>query len=208
LQVLNTGYQSLWETIAKKDLLDIKLGVRVKSIDRDLKGDKTSPIVICGSDAEGEELKIECDFLVLACDYKQFLEVFTDTTDQEAELFQSYGTKGFIHSIMELPLDPNEKRSFAFYPEVLTADQEGKLYNIRNPKKMFALDESKDSTRRVITAQLYNSPVPNDRLDEAASAALAHLKEMGVNVEEVKVIKQCSWEYFPHFRPVGHNFLV
>jgi hypothetical protein len=206
-QVLTSGYQLIWETIAKQDLLDIKLGVHVKSIDRNLKGDRKSPIVISGTNSDGDEFKMECDFLIIACDYKQFSEVFSDTTDEEAELFNSYGTKGLVQSIMELPLtvNPKEQRCVQFYADVLSPDQEGKIFSIRNPKKMFLLDDSKDTHRTVLACQLYNKAVPSDRLGEVTAAAMAHLKELGVNTDEVKVLKQCTWDYFPHFSLVGRS---
>lgn len=73
LQVIDTGYQPLWEGIASQSKLDIKFEVDIKSIRRGLGSTDSVKIDAVGPD--GSDLKFEADFLILACNFKHILPV-------------------------------------------------------------------------------------------------------------------------------------
>jgi protoporphyrinogen oxidase len=72
----NLGYQHLWERIVESRGLDVRTGVAIEEIDR------SGPIRVTTNHGA-----FEFDELVIACSPKDILEVVTDRTPEEEELF-------------------------------------------------------------------------------------------------------------------------
>jgi hypothetical protein len=170
LEILDVGYQGLWERVARR--LDVHIGVNIRSVERDHE-------IVVGTDADTWHF----DALVLTCPTEAAAR-FLDLDERERELFAQvvYNDYHVIGAIVRgLP-----RVRYAFIPEHLHRDSLG--------RPMFWFRRWRD--RDLVF--FYALARPEDSLASTAARVEEDVRRVGGTLVSVEVAK--PWRYFPHAR--------
>jgi hypothetical protein len=168
-EIPDSGYQGLWECIARR--LNVRHGIAIRSVSR---GDK---VVVVKSDME----QWCFDALVIACPFDEALN-FLDASDEEHALFTQLRWNDYRAVVVSVT-NFNDAR-YLFFPQHFTPDTRGRL--------MFAYKRWVDSNLRLF----YAFAMPSSSPEETAEEVKRTVRNLGGNVIQVHRIH--SWRYFPH----------
>ena len=205
-RMLPDGFETLWQTIAKKDALSVKLETTIHTIDRD---GQNGAIEIEFTDGVGTQQVETFDFLILTINLRSALSLFKNPTETEKRLFNAL--KGFTltTTLYESDAIPGYStadydKGIAYFPDTLRPSRNNEWYADRNDRHIFA--EVNDLQRRFgrqtrVAFQFSDqesSGVCAYNQDEAIAAKLkAAWAEEGI--KNPQIIEQFSWPYFMHF---------
>ncbi|CAE7039720.1 unnamed protein product, partial [Symbiodinium sp. KB8] len=84
--MLPEGYQKIWTTMAEHDAIDVRFGVQIKSIDRQLH-DEIAPVIIKYTQDSSEVIEEEYDFLIYSGPHAQAHKYVKDLVEKETSIF-------------------------------------------------------------------------------------------------------------------------
>eukprot|EP00438_Fugacium_kawagutii_P034655 Skav201621 [mRNA] locus=scaffold5983:38328:45523:- [translate_table: standard] len=140
--MLPEGYEKIWTTMAEKDGLDIRFGVDIMEIDRQL--DKEDAGVLVTYTQDGQKKTEEYDFLIYSGPHAHAKKFVKDVANQEQRIFSSL--KSFVLATTLYTSDPvkdytdKEHKSPIMYSADKMADssQDGSWYADRYDDLIFA----------------------------------------------------------------------
>ncbi len=173
LEILDGGYQGLWERVAER--LDVRRGEAVHKVDR---SDPAGTIVV-----ETTAGRHVFDALVLACPTDAAAQ-FLDATPEERELFAA--VQWIDYHVVGLRVERGPKARYGFFPKHFARTRAGEVVFFY---------------RRWLDRDLvlyYTLPRPGGTMAESTEAARTLVERLGSRVREVHVEK--AWRYFPHVK--------
>lgn len=177
----------------------MRLNTRVKSIDRSLKS-PSEPIRIVADAPEGEAT-FECDFLIYSSGLIHFSETVVDATDEEKEIFSSLRASCVASTLVQTRYD-QEGYWQCIWLQALTPDHPKEVYVARlSHKAVTGEEQKKGEPVTFMCGQLMPDYVPG-REEELKKIVVDHWEKFSVPKvprEEIKILKQSTCEYFPHF---------
>eukprot|EP00462_Mataza_sp_D1_P021030 CAMPEP_0175127690 /NCGR_PEP_ID=MMETSP0087-20121206/4521_1 /TAXON_ID=136419 /ORGANISM="Unknown Unknown, Strain D1" /LENGTH=510 /DNA_ID=CAMNT_0016409685 /DNA_START=139 /DNA_END=1669 /DNA_ORIENTATION=+ len=225
VQLVRTGFSSLWKSMVEKDKISVRYGVDIKSIDRSL-SDPCRPITVKAS-IEGKEETVEGDFLVFAAPTKLFPHLVNDATDFEKQIVDGLTSVGLhvnLFRTAKKPLIKNgservEESSLTFYPESLqpkyTPAPNGQVYAERNSVRAYAWDSDAEyKDRYVVTYQYFPKPIPEEESEATTRKAVEFItnETMTITATPSEPAPEClytkNWDYFPHFTQDAVNKML
>lgn len=171
-ELLDTGYQGLWERVARD--LDVRLDAAVKRVERD----RTSSAPIAIETTRG---RFEADALILACDLRAAL-AFLDVDDEERALFSRVRDVDYHVVATRLERPPNAR--YGFFPKAFDRSRAG--------EPIFFY-------RRFLESELvlvYTMPPAGTPLAASEERVLRALDRIGWRPRDVE--RTHAWSYFPH----------
>jgi len=206
LSVVKDGWQNLWKEITARDKLDIEFGVSIQKINRHL-DNLNEKIDITTYDEQKNEVKYECDFLILACPLKSSLEFLSDSTDLEKTILGSIVSFSVVTTLIEGPHREFENNHFGitFYYHRLNHADLGRIYAETNSQKLFLCP--KPSKRHAILYQIDNH-YDEQKMGHYREQLWEDLKQYQEDHTNVKVLDENHWDYFPHFtqEDINNNY--
>jgi len=198
VNVFKTGFQTLWEEIAKKDGLDIKFGTQIKKVNRNLQNPKEK-VVITAQNDKGEEVIYKCDFLMVACPLQFSLQFIEDTTPVEKELIGSIESFTVLTTLTEGPVRAAEAEPYGitYYYHRLTKGDTGRLYGESNNRNIYNIPDQ-DGKRYSVIYQMDLQYAP-EKAEEYRKKLWDDLKLLGETESTTKILDHNHWYYFPHF---------
>lgn len=210
IQMLPDGYETLWQTIATKDSLNIKLETTIQSINRSA---LDNTITIETKNSAGE-LQLETyDFLILTINLKNALRLLEDATETEQRLFNVL--KGFTLTSTLYESEPVAGYSTAdydkvvvYFPDVLASGRDNEWYADRNDRHIFAKAvgvEKCFGRQRRIAFQFSEQELPIEDIENHLFTQNTKIRSQLVaswakkGIKNPTIIEQFSWPYFMHF---------
>jgi predicted NAD/FAD-binding protein len=170
-ELLDEGYQGLWEKVARG--LDVRLGVTVRAIRR---GETISLDTSAGP--------LEHDALVLACPLDDALPAL-DATDEERALFSQIQYNPYHVVAVEMERAPRAR--YGFIARHLDRAHAGEV--------MFWYRRWMENE----LVLFYTLPAPGMTLGDTTAIVERTVGKMGGRVREV--LRTHEWRYFPHVGP-------
>jgi hypothetical protein len=192
LTMLPTGFQPLWQAMAKKDGLDIWFDTQIDVVRRP--GGK-QPHLVMGR-RNGRPFEIQCDFLVVTSNLPQAMATFLDARPEEHELFAGMRTRQLMTTLFEASPRPGAA-CIVYWPDVLRPGMDGRLYCTRDTRRCLAPETVDETQRSVHVAYQY--------VDEPGSIAEADLVRMldedlaAAGYQGVERLESHAWPYFTRF---------
>jgi predicted NAD/FAD-binding protein len=170
-ELLETGYQGLWERVAAP--LDVRLSTRIEAVRR---GEREIAL-----DLPGETLR--CDALVVTTPPEETLELL-DASDEELAVFGRAVCNDY--HVVAAVVDRPPGARYGFLPEHFHRERSGHV--------LFFY-------RRWLDRDLvlyYCLPPDGASLDSTVDTVTADVARMGGRL--VRVVRRHAWRYFPHVR--------
>ena len=169
LELLETGYQGLWERVASR--LDVRLGCRIEKVSRTERG-----VLVTASSREER-----FDALVLACPLDQAL-AFMDASSAETALFEK--VRYIDYHVVGVRMRRAPDARYGFFAENLRRENAGK------PSFFYRRWMDRD------LVLFYALPPQGQPIDASVAATEKLVRDLGGAVD--RVVVQRPWRYFPH----------
>lgn len=226
LTMLPEGYQAIWTTMAATDGLDVRLGVDVKSIDRQLDA-PDAPVKIYFAQG-GQDLQEEADFLINTAPHALANSYMPDLTESEKTIFDDLSYTVLVANLYKSDPIPGYNAEGVPAPimydiSVLGSESADGLWAVdRDDYQIFSGAPSRNGER--VGGQFFADPCaaddgPDDVLcnpdrfpnsDGFATSDLAPMVEVGLNSSiesrggaNVRIEKQFPWPFFWRFSQEG-----
>lgn len=168
-ELLEVGYQGLWERVARD--LDVRLNSGVRAVDR------SGGAIAVRTDADEHAF----DALVLACPLDAALS-FLDATAEETELFSAI--RWIDYHVIGVTTERAPKARYGFFPKHFTPEHAGDVVFFY---------------RRWLDRDLvlyYTMPRPGTPVADSTAQVRAAVEKLGGRVRAVEIER--AWRYFPH----------
>jgi predicted NAD/FAD-binding protein len=170
-ELLDTGYQGLWERVAAP--LDVRLNTHITAVHR---GEREISLELSGE-------TLRCDALVVTTPPEETLQLL-DATEEERALFGRALCNDYhvVAAVVERP----PRARYGFLPEHFHRERSGHV--------LFFY-------RRWLDRDLvlyYTLPPAGASLDSTVDTVAADVARMGGRV--ARVVQRHAWRYFPHVR--------
>jgi len=219
LTMLKDGYAKLWQTIARKDNLNVIYHADVQKVSRE-NGKVQATYAVNGGDASEKEF----DFLILAMPFKKALDFLDDADDTEKEIFSSLNAATLVTTLVKVaPVKGyttiNDRKSIAYFYDGLTPEGQSCLNCMRyskaalTPDAAYAEDAADEQVQ--VTYQFY-PPGQSPRVDgqdlppfKTNENVLKQLIDSsaakGIDITSDSVVEQFPWPYMYQFDQEGIN---
>ncbi|CAE7783139.1 unnamed protein product [Symbiodinium pilosum] len=217
--MLPEGYQKIWTTMAKKDALDVRSGVEIQGIDRQLH-DPAAPVRITYTQSSDptKVVKEDYEFLIYSGPHAHAHKYVKDLVPQEEAIFSRL--KSFVLATTIYQSDPVlDYTDKAEVPIMYSADkmsgpeQDGAWYADRYDSNIFGNELATGMQTRVgyqfyenfceadeMLCDTDRTPNRKNRMDESLEVLDKFREELREQrVENVRVLRQYPWPYFHHF---------
>mmetsp|Transcript_12694 Transcript_12694/g.30216 ORF Transcript_12694/g.30216 Transcript_12694/m.30216 type:complete len:629 (+) Transcript_12694:74-1960(+) len=221
--MLPEGYQKIWTTMAEHDAIDVRFGVQIKSIDRQLH-DELAPVIIKYTQDSSEVIEEEYDFLIYSGPHAQAHKYVKDLVEKETSIFnrlESFVLATTLYTSSPVLDYSDETHAPIMYSadKMSGPEQDGSWYADRDDPAIFAGEWDEDKQTRVgyqffenfcdadpVLCDTDRYPDRNFEMTKAPKVLKRFSEEMKKqNVTNVKVLGQYPWPYFHHFPQTAIN---
>jgi hypothetical protein len=205
VNVLQSGFQNLWKTIADREELNVLYEVQIEKVNRHL-NEPDQKITIEAKGPSGQDLHYECDFLIEACPLPFALKFMEDATDTEKELFSAIESYSVLTTLTEGPkyAPESEPNGITYHYQRLTPEDEGRMYAECNTHNVYLKPDGEK--RWAIRYQMESKFVP-EKSEQYRQQLWKDLELHGEDQTTTKVHDHNLWYYFPHFSQESINKL-
>ena len=223
--MLPEGYQKIWTTMAEHDGIDVRFGVDIQSIDRQLNDPRAPVLIKYTQESQSLEVIEEAyDFLIYSAPFSHSHKYVTDLVEKETSIFnrlKSFVLATTLYSSSPV-LDYSDKtRAPIMYSadKMSGPDEDGSWYADRDDPAIFAGEWDEDEQTRVgyqfyenfcdadpVLCDTDRTPDHNFEMKSAPKVLKRFQEEMKKQqVANVKVLRQYPWPYFHHFPQAAIN---
>lgn len=219
LEMMEDGFQQLWEKIAAKEKLDVRFGIKVEDVVRKDDGVTVKFTQPVHQDAGEAETKTDSEFVyptltassVLATHEEEFdflvvaspmIEAgeFVQFTEMEKKFVGAMRWGTLATTLYEIPKDVAEDKllgaAVQFFPTVLERGN-GHLYAQRNSRKSIRPKQTASDRERIVAYQYWNQPPIGDDVSNIVKNDIHEL--LDVDRKDISVLEHENWPYFAQF---------
>jgi hypothetical protein len=191
VKLLDTGTQTLFQEIARRDALDVVLGAQVRAVRR-LHGAPVE-LSVC---RDGELCRLEFDQVVVAADCRAALGYLTPATPEEQRIFGRLTSLTLVATLFEATRGPPQ--GLVWYVMEALRPEGGRTVSLVRDIRTSFPNARTGAGCAGVAYQLLDGPADQQELIELRVRFASEMVELGFF--DVRVVRRQAWVYLPHFR--------